>query len=144
MIIVPMNEEHVRAIRPQQAQVSEAEACEARLREARALAATGAAWTAIDENGVLAIAGVAELWDGRGLAWCLLSDHAHTRMLALTRAVGRYLDGLKYRRLEMYVDAQFAAGQRWATMLGFKNETPDGMPGFMPNGNAAFMYGRTR
>jgi hypothetical protein len=29
-------------------------------------------------------------------------------------------------------------------MLGFVNETPDGMPGFLPNGNTAFMYGRVR
>lgn len=144
MIVVPMNEAHARAIRPQQAQSGEAGDVEARVRDARALIAGGAAWAAIDDGGVLALAGVTSLWEGRGMAWCLLSDHAHTRMLALTRGVGRYLDGLKYRRLEMYVDAQFEAGQRWARMLGFKNETPGGMKSFLPNGNGAYLYARVR
>jgi hypothetical protein len=105
----------------------------------------GPAYAAIDYDGtVLALAGVAHMWAGRGGAWTLLSQDAGRRMIALTRGVQRYLDGLEYRRLEMYVDAQFAAGRRWAEMLGFVNETPEGMPGFLPNGNTAFMYGRVR
>lgn len=144
MIVVPMNEAHVRAIRPQQAQSVEASDVERRVREATALAATGAAWAAIDDGGVLALAGVSSLWEGRGMAWCLLSDHAATRMVSLTRGIGRYLDGVKCRRLEMYVDAGFVAGRRWAEMLGFRNETPEGMKGFMPNGNNAYLYARVR
>lgn len=145
MIVVPLHDAHVRAIRPQPQQVGEAGDVEARVLEVRALAASGPAYAAIDADGtVLALAGVAHLWDGRGGAWTLLSEDAGRRMVSLTRGIRRYLDGLHYRRLEMYVDAQFAAGRRWAEMLGFVNETPAGMPGFLPNGNTAFMYGRVR
>jgi hypothetical protein len=145
MIVVPMNDAHVRAIRPQQQQAAETGDVEQRVVETRALAALGPAYAAIDDDGtVLALAGVAHLWDGRGGAWALLSADAGRRMVVLTRSTRRYLDGLHYRRLEMYVDAQFIAGRRWAEMLGFVNETPVGMPGFLPNGNTAFMYGRVR
>lgn len=140
-----MNEAHVRAIQPQAQQSREAADVEWRVAETMGLAAMGPAYAVIDADGtVLALAGVAKLWDGRGGAWALLSAVAGRRMLLLTRSIRRYLDGLHYRRLEMYVDAQFVAGRRWAEMLGFVNETPEGMPGFLPNGNTAFMYGRVR
>jgi hypothetical protein len=145
VIVVPLNDAHVRSIRPQAAQAFEAADVEIRVLETRGLAAMGPAYAAIDEDGtVLALAGVAHLWDGRGCVWTLLSEDAGRRMIALTRGVQRYLSAMNYRRLEMYVDAQFAAGRRWAEMLGFVNETPEGMPAFLPNGNTAFMYGRTR
>jgi hypothetical protein len=145
MIVVPMNDAHVRALRPQQHQQAEAGDVEWRVAETRTLASQGSAYAVIDDDGtVLALAGIAHAWDGRGCAWTLLSEDAGRRMVTLTRSIRRYLDGLHYRRLEMYVDAQFIAGRRWAEMLGFVNETPVGMPGFLPNGNTAFMYGRVR
>lgn len=143
MKIVPMADEHVLAMVPQQQQSDTACDPAERLRTARALKSQGSAWAVISLGGeVLALAGVAEQWEGRGLAWCLLAEGAGRHMVGLTRLVGRYLGALDYRRLEMYVDAQFGAGCRWAEILGFKNETPEGMVGFLPNGNRAFMYGR--
>lgn len=143
MNIVPMTEAHVLALNPQRSQSEAACDPQERVRTARALQRQGSAWAVVAADGeVLALAGVAEQWEGRGLAWCLLSESASSHMVGLTRAVGRYLGALDYRRLEMYVDAQFGAGCRWAEMLGFKNETPEGMVGFLPNGNRAFMYGR--
>ena len=142
LLIVPLQEHHVRAIQPQEAQSGQP--VEERVRDAMGLAKTGSAWAVVGEEGVMCVAGVQAQWDGRGIAWCLLDRRAGGRMLTMTRTVMRYLDGLNYARLEMYVDASFQAGCRWAEMLGFKNETPNGMPRFLPNGNAAFMYGRTK
>jgi len=142
VLIVPMQEHHARAIRPQWAQSGQTEA--ERVRDALALARAGSAWAVVCEEGVACIAGVQSQWDGRAVAWCILADIAGDHMVAMTRTVRRYLDGLDYARVEMYVDASFSAGCRWAKLLGFKNETPDGMPRFLPNGNTAYMYGRTR
>lgn len=140
--IVPMTEEHVLSLTPQ-AQQGDMPAPD-RADTARQLGACGSAWAILDGAEVLAVAGVAEQWAGRGMAWCLLSKDAGRKMLGITRMVLRYLNELDYRRIEMYVDAQFSEGCRWAETLGFKNETPEGMDGFFPNGNRAFMYGRTR
>lgn len=139
-----MNESHVRALRPQRDQSDQALDTEERLSVARTLMAQGPAYAAVDEDGVFALGGIQDVWDGRGMCWALLAEDSGSRLVVLTRAIRRYLDGLHYRRLEMYVDAQFAAGRRWAEMLGFDNETPQAMAGFLPNGNAAYMYGRVR
>lgn len=141
--IVPMTEAHVRAIEPQEQQCGDGEA--ERVRIAMMQADLGPCWAALSSNGVvLAIAGVTEAWEGRGIAWSVLSRHCGPHLLALTRTVRRYLDGMDYARLEMYVDAQFAEGCRWAQMLGFELETPNPMRRFLPNGNGAYLFGRTR
>jgi len=142
LLVVPVQAHHVRALVPQAIQ-SDIPA-EQRVRDAMALAQSGSGWALVCEEGVACVAGVQPQWDGRGVAWCLLSEIAGRHMVSLTRAVRRYLDGLDYARLEMYVDAQHDEGCRWARLLGFKNETPEGMPRFLPNGNTAFMYGRAR
>lgn len=142
LLIVPLREHHVRALIPQEAQAGIAE--EDRVRDALALAQSGSGYAVVCEEGVAAIAGVQPQWGGRGVAWCLLSAIAGRHMVGLTRTVRRYLDGVDYARLEMYVDAGHSEGCRWARLLGFKNETPEGMPRFLPNGNTAYMYGRAR
>lgn len=140
MVIVPLTLEHVMALEPQEAQSGQSMAD--RVQTAKALIEQGNAYAAIDDDGVMCVAGVTPQWDGRAVAWALVSRHAGRKMAALTRSIRRYLDGLGIRRIEMYVDAQFSTGCRWATMLGFKNEGR--MAAFLPNGNDAFMYGRTQ
>jgi hypothetical protein len=142
MKVVPMTEAHVRAIVPQDAQADQP--IEDRVRDAKLLMASGSAYAAIVGSEVVCLAGVQRQWDGRAMAWCLLSKDSGRRMVALTRAMRRFLNALDYARIEMYVDTQFGAGCRLAELLGFENETPKGMRGFLPNGNSAFMYGRAR
>lgn len=142
MKIVPLTLEHIRQMEPQDAQKGQTLA--ERLETARVLIEQGSAYAAVNEDGVMCVAGITPQWDGRAVAWALLSRDAGPHMVKITRTVRRFLDTIGYRRIEMYVDAQFCNGCRWAEMLGFKNETPDGMAGFLPNGNRAFMYGRTQ
>lgn len=142
--MVPMTDEHLRLIEPQNAQRNDAETIEMRVSTGGALRRAGAAWSALEGDVVLAVGGVAAQGEGRAVAWSLLSIHASRHMTSITRYARRYLDALDYRRIELYVDTTFAAGVRWAEMLGFENETPNGMRGFMPNGNAAYMFGRVR
>jgi hypothetical protein len=142
--IVPMTDAHVLAIVPQEQQAPELRTPEDRLREISAPRAAGSAWAVVDGDEVLLLGGVQTMWEGRGMAWVLLAEGAGRRMLSITRAVRRYLDALDYGRLEMYVDAGFWNGCRWAEVLGFRNETPQGMAGFLPNGNRAYMFGRAR
>lgn len=142
MKIVPLTLEHMKAIEPQHIQSGQSIA--ERMDTARVLIEQGSAYAAINEDGVMCVAGITPQWDGRAVAWALLSRDAGPHMVKITRTAKRFLDAIGYRRIEMYVDTQFCNGCRWAQMLGFKNETPEGMAGFLPNGNRAFMYGRTR
>lgn len=102
---------------------------------ARVLAAGGRAFTVRDHDGsVLLIAGVARIDDSYGHAWAFMSAQAGPHMRFLTRKVRGYLDSLMpgQRRVEMMVRADFAAGMRWAFLLGFVAEgrmmmaAPDG------------------
>lgn len=84
--------------------------------------AQGEAYTIMDGDEVLAVAGVMQYGDGRGFAWSYLSDVIGNRMVGLTKAIKRFLTIADYRRIEMTVDCDFAQAHRWAKMLGFECE----------------------
>lgn len=81
------------------------------------------AYTAFSRAGEpLACAGLMDIWSGRAMAWSFISERAGPHMVGVTRAVKRFLDLKAPRRTEMYVDAGFEAGYRWAELLGFERE----------------------
>jgi len=104
----------------------------------------GDAWTATVDGVPVAAAGVVELWPGRGHAWALLDEEASRHMLRITRAIAFALDAVPFRRVEMHVDAEFAAASRWAEMLGFVRETPQPMRAYTPDGRDCYLYARVK
>lgn len=99
-------------------------------------------YTMFDGDKILACAGVLEYHEQRGLLWSYIASDIGTRMLALTRAVERYLSLLSYNRLEMDVACDFEQGHRWAEMLGFKLEC-ERRVAYDPEGNDYALYART-
>jgi len=80
----------------------------------------GTAFTLIDGR-ILACYGAVKIWDGRWMAWAVLSRYACEKMLSVTRHVKNVMkqaDG----RLEIIVESDFPEGMRWAKMLGYKME----------------------
>lgn len=100
----------------------------------------GEAWTVVDDK-VKAIGGYINSGYGRVQLWCMLGKDAN--MLYITRAVLDRLSELEFNRYEMLVESGFKQAHRWAKMLGFKCETPEGMTDFMPGVNM-YMYARTK
>lgn len=140
----PLTEAHARALVPQPAQAAELDDA-ARVALILAQAQAGPSVAMLGPGGaVLCVGGVITDpgWPHRGIAWAVLAAGAGPYMRPLTREVRVWLDGRRLRRLEMYVDAQFTQGARWARMLGFKLETPLPMRHFLPNGNGAYLFGR--
>jgi hypothetical protein len=105
-----------------------------------ALKEAGPAFTGMIEGQPIICAGIARQWNGRGLAWALMSEDCGKHFVAITRAVKRYLDAADWSRLEAQVDAEFPRAIRWAEMLGFSVESL--MPRFTDRGRDAFMYVR--
>jgi hypothetical protein len=141
MNIVPFKAEHLYQIEVQNAQADLKTILPPGA--ARVLEGTEA-FTALDDDGrVLGCAGVQALWPGRDLAWAYISRHAGPHMAGITRAVRRFLDLRGARRTEMAVDCGFAAGHRWAKLLGFRLEI-ERMEGYLPDGGAAAQYVRVR
>ena len=106
----------------------------------RAVLEQGQAWTVIGDN-VQAIGGYLDLGYGRIQLWCMLGKDVN--MLYITRTVLKRLDKLNFKRCEMLVEAGFKQAHRWAGMLGFRCETPNGMQNVMPGVNM-YMYARIR
>jgi len=105
----------------------------------------GGAFTVRRECGrILTVLGLLDQWEGRALAWAMLAPDAGPYLLPLTRRIADYLTTSGYRRIEATIDVGFPQGERWAKVLGFVNETPNGMAGFYPNGNPAYLYARVQ
>lgn len=139
MIVVPYKAEHLMALKMQPGQgylmpyVTDeyAKALESQF-----------AFTAMDEdNEVVAVGGIAELWSNRGLAWAFIDSRAGQHFLALHKAVARVLAFVPYRRIEAETPCEFRQGHRWLKMLGFELEAPR-MKAFRVDGGDAALYAR--
>lgn len=140
MDIVPFKVEHLQAIKLQAAQsdaitgLGDAESIY--------LECSEFAFSALEGDRVIACAGIIKLWEGRGHAWALLSGDIGNRFVAIHRAVKRAIDVSGYRRVEMDVDGDHKEAIKWAHMLGFYNETPDGMKGYVADGRLIYKFVR--
>jgi len=84
------------------------------------------------------------MWQGRGVAWALMSPRVPTSdFVRITRMVRRTLakaqaDG--FRRIEASVDCEFENGHRWVKALGFERESL--LQKFSPEGRDHIGYVR--
>lgn len=140
IVIVPFCVDHLRAIKLQAAQAGVLSSIGDT--EAAYIEASEYAFTALDGDEVVACAGILKLWEGRGHAWALLSGSIGSRFVRVHRAVMRAIKLSGYRRIEMDVDAAHAEAIKWAGMLGFYNETPDGMRGYTTDGRLYYRFAR--
>jgi hypothetical protein len=140
LIVEPFKAEHLARMRVQEAQLMEAASLSPAM--LRALEATDA-WATLIDGEVLLVGGLAEMWAGRAVLWSYVSANAGPHMVRLTKGVRRLLDASGFARVEVYVDADFEAGHRWAQALGFRLEAKI-MTAFFPDGRDAALYGRVR
>lgn len=141
MQVVRFLPQHLRALRLQAAQQD----MRAVLRQpgyGEALALAGPCFTAMQGHPV-ACGGAIEFHPGRAEIWGLLSDECAPFMRQMTRAILGWIGQCTYARLEINVATDFAAGHRWATMLGFQVEGPEKLA-FSPSGGGAIPYVRLR
>ncbi len=140
MQILPFHVEHLKAMRLQPSQAHRA----AELTDDVLQFIDGLeGYTAMSPAGEpLAVCGLMPFHPGRSMAWAFLSENAGPHMVGITRAVRRFLDMKAPRRCEMYVDAGFDAGCRWAELLGFQRE--GFLRAFDANGGDQIMFARIR
>lgn len=138
----PYKAGHLRYVIPQAAQKAE----HAKLvTQEDALEASSLVGISAWQDGVcLGAAGVLPVWKERAYAWALLSVYAAPHLMAITRKVRYVVQTFPANRVEMVVRTEFKEGHRWARVLGFRQETPDGMPGYFEDGGSATLYARVR
>lgn len=123
MEIVPFKAEHLTRLKAQPSQEGLLSTVTPENAESIELA-PGIAYSAIEGDKVLAIAGILEYGDGRGLSWAYLSSDMGNKFVGITRAVKRALEITTCRRVELAADCDFPAAHKWARLLGFTLEAP--------------------
>lgn len=107
----------------------------------RALETSAFSFTGLDDDGaVIGCAGVHELWQGRAVAWALLSADAGPHFKAIHKAARGFFVQAPWRRIEAMVEDGFDAGHRWAKMLGMDHEGC--MRAYSPGGKDFHIYAR--
>ena len=96
----------------------------------------------IVDGETVAACGIYQAGEHRWIAWGLLSEESGKHMLAITRALKAFFNENSYPRIETPVLHDFELGHKWMKMLGFKNETPDGMKSYGDNGETYDLYAR--
>ncbi|HKJ73987.1 MAG TPA: hypothetical protein VKA19_07710 [Alphaproteobacteria bacterium] len=105
----------------------------------RALA--GEAYVVLDDGRPVAAGGVWDQDGGRACAWAVIGTGITPRqLLACTRIADRMLADMPFDRIDTPVHATFAAGIRWAELLGFQIE---GVMTKYHEGEDYFLYART-
>lgn len=140
MIVVPYQPAHLDALKLQPVQSAFADLMSPEYAEW--LRNAGPAFTVLTGEGVVAICGLAEEWEGRAQCWALLSASVRPVMTGVTRAISRYFDMTPYRRIEAQTPEDFAEGKRWLHVLGFKAEGL--MTNYYADGRAAIRYARCK
>jgi hypothetical protein len=103
----------------------------------------GEAMTVRDADGrVLLIGGVRPVHDECLWLWSILSGQIGARMVALSRAVARWLDGHGVRRLQFTCAVEHEEGLRWAALLGFQMEAR--LQAFGEDGGDHLLFARIR
>lgn len=145
MTVIPLKVEHFAAMAVQPAQAFARVVLEDP--EVAPFLAAQESFTAMDGDLVLGCGGVLKQWEGRLMAWALLGTAIGTRRMLWIHNRTRFFlrDQLKRcRRIETTVDSEFPEGHRWVRALGFRCETPDGMPGYRPDGGSSHLYAMVR
>ena len=107
---------------------------------AQSLHKAGPAYSLVDGDEVFASMGLIPQWEGRAIAWGLISAESGPHFILIHKAVHRTMQMHPFRRIETSVSCEFAQGHRWARMLGFKREGR--MQAYTPDGRDCDLYAR--
>jgi len=99
----------------------------------------------VSDGKVIACGGVFMLTPHIGRVWAFLSNDTGPHMRFITRATLERLhrDDMP-PRLEAIVRHDYTAGRRWVEIMGFKNETPEGMAAYGFDGETYSQYSLVR
>lgn len=102
----------------------------------------GPAFALIEDRNVLVCSGVWELEPHRAMAWALIHEDIGSMFFLFHKGVLSFLEGCKYKRVELVTKDGFSEGERWAEMLGFRWEGC--MQKYFQDGSMGNLYARIK
>lgn len=135
---------HAKLIKLQAAQ--QPELAHVTIEQACVYANSGPAYTIVGDDGeILACGGFVCMWAGRAFVWTLLSALLTPALFVrINRIARKLMDLAPFRRIEAIIADGHAEGVRWAEMMGMRDETPNGMAGYAPDGRNYHLFARVR
>tara|TARA_R100000808_G_scaffold19385_1_gene42091 strand:- start:7075 stop:7497 length:423 start_codon:yes stop_codon:yes gene_type:complete len=101
-------------------------------------------YTLFEEDVVLGIGGVHNIWQGVGEAWLLLGKEAFARPKTVARHTvymfAHMQEEYKYQRIQASISVKDVKAKRFAEWLGFENEGI--MKKYGPDGSDYYRYAR--
>ena len=95
-------------------------------------------------NQCIGAAGLIQVHPHRAIAWAMLSADAGPYMLSVTRKIKNFFKSQPTKRIEITVLEGFKEGHKWAKLLNFTLETPEGMRGHGVGGETEYLYSRVK
>lgn len=102
----------------------------------------GPCFSGIVDGKAIICSGMIQVGMGRYHAWGLLTEETSRYMLHIFRAMSKFLNENPKKRIEATVLHDFKAAHRLMEMLGFENETPNGMKAWGDDGKTYSLYAR--
>ena len=100
---------------------------------------------------VIGIGGCIIPWPGRGEFWMILTSQFEEKLVDQMKTLDIIVDKInelievnQFVRAQAIVRADFPKAIKMLEVLGFKNETPDGMEHFFPDGTMGYGYAKIR
>tara|TARA_Y100000296_G_scaffold61607_1_gene71467 strand:+ start:3744 stop:4205 length:462 start_codon:yes stop_codon:yes gene_type:complete len=104
----------------------------------------GCAFTGFTEDSIIGSAGILPLWEGVGHAWVVFGADYRKHRIWIHRQVRnmffKIAVGMKFRRVQANVQADFHEALRWIEALGFECEST--LRQYGPDGKDHYMYTR--
>ena len=141
MNIIPFEVDHVVNIKVQPKQEFFRSSIKNPVLFAEAMLRSGPCYSGEEDGKIIFCAGYSDIWPGRSILWCLMSEDAKDHMMAITRTARRAFKLFPRRRVEITVDCDFIEAHRWARLLGFKMEC-ERMKGYDVDGRDCALYAR--
>lgn len=142
MEFVEFHPDHMTMLHAQPFQVPE---MQLGVNNAHMLRDAGPCWTFFDGSTVIGCLGHITYWPGRVMVWCIMGPAEAHHMRAISKRISNWLKAQAGRlRIEVTVDAEYPQAIRWAELMGFKCETPNGMKNYGPTGRTFLLYSWTQ
>ena len=106
-------------------------------------------YTAIFEGEIVGVGGIQMKWDGVGELWLILTKgsrkHGIFGLIALAtleKKINELIEKNNVWRAQAIIRPDFPLAIKMIEAFGFKNETPDGMQGYLPDKSTAYLYAK--
>lgn len=139
MIVVPFLPEHLKGFNVQ-ADQKEIIGYAEQFNYPEFLFNAGPAYSGFVGEKCVVCAGVSPDAPWMATAWAVVAQVAP--MFSVTKAIIRFLDGTKFKRIQTPVRQDFTNAHQWARMLGFEKE--GSMRAYDQDGNTHDLYARIR